>query len=83
MASATVDAAFVRPPLPVLDGVVLERIGVEPRVVALPRGHQLAGRASIEISEIDGTVQVSSDGAPPEWVKWWSVDPRPSGVPVR
>lgn len=83
VASATVDAAFVRPPLPVLDGVVLERIGVEPRVVALPRGHQLAGRASIEISEIDGTVQVSSDGAPLEWVKWWSVDPRPSGVPVR
>ncbi|MFC9907065.1 LysR substrate-binding domain-containing protein, partial [Rhodococcus sp. NPDC127593] len=25
---------------------------------------------------------VRSDGADPEWVRWWACDPRPSGRPV-
>ncbi|MGC0366014.1 DNA-binding transcriptional LysR family regulator [Rhodococcus sp. 27YEA15] len=82
VAGAMVDASFVRPPLPHLDGLVLERIGTEPRVAALPRGHRLADRDVISIDELDGEIQVASDSAPAEWVKWWSVDPRPSGVPV-
>lgn len=83
VASGKVDAAFVRPPLPPVEGLALELIGEEPRVVVLPRGHRLAEKTSIAIAELDTEVHVRSEAFGEEWLRWWSVDPRPSGMPVR
>ena len=83
VASGSVDAAFVRPPMPLVDGLTLERIAVEPRVVMVHRGHRLAGRESISIEELDDDLHVSTDRAAPEWIAYWAVDPRPGGKRVR
>lgn len=83
VAAGAVDAAFVRPPVPLLDGLTLERVSVEPRVVMLHRGHRLAERESVSIDELDDDVHVSTDRAAAEWISYWAVDPRPSGRPVR
>lgn len=83
VASGEVDAAFVRPPMPLIDGLTLERVTVEPRVVMLHRGHRFAQRESVTIDELDDETHVSTDRAAPEWISYWAVDPRPSGRPVR
>lgn len=83
VASGAVDAALVRPPLPLLDGLTLERVAEEPRVVMVRRGHRFSGRDSVSVDEIDDEAHVSTDRAPAEWISYWAVDPRPSGRPVR
>lgn len=83
VASGAVDAAFVRPPLPPIDGLLLERVAVEPRVVMVHRGHRFSERESVSIDELDDEVHVSTDRAAAEWISYWAVDPRPSGKPVR
>lgn len=83
VARGHVDASFVRPPMPSVEGVRLEPIGTEPRVVALQRDHPLASRASVSIDELDDEVHVDTAGMPPVWRDWWSIDPRPSGARVR
>lgn len=80
--SGRVDAAFVRPLLPEREGLVLDRIGEEARAAVLPRGHRLWDRSSVEIADLDGEVHVRSDAGGQQWLRWWSVDPRPSGAPV-
>lgn len=83
VASGAVDAAFVRPPLPLLDGLTLERVAVEPRVVMVHRGHRFADREYVSIDELDDEMHVSTDRAAPEWISYWAVDPRPSRRPVK
>jgi DNA-binding transcriptional LysR family regulator len=79
----TVDAAFVRPPIADLSGLCLDLVFDEPRVVALTTAHRLAGRVEVGIDDLDGEVQVTDDEVEDAWLRWWSVDPRPSGAPVR
>ncbi|WP_158579919.1 LysR family transcriptional regulator [Geodermatophilus marinus] len=81
--SGRVDAAFARPPLPAADGVLVEPVLAEPRVAVVRAGHPLAGRASLRIADLAGVVQPWTDAAPPEWVRWWSVDPGPDGSRAR
>lgn len=83
VASGSVDAAFVRPPLPLLDGLTLERVVVEPRVVMVHRDHRFAARENVAIDELDDEVHVSTDRAAQEWISYWAVDPRPSGRAVK
>jgi DNA-binding transcriptional LysR family regulator len=78
-----VDAAFVRPPIADLSGLCLDLVFDEPRVVALTTAHRLAGRPEVGIDDLDGELQVTDDEVDEAWLRWWSVDPRPSGVPVR
>lgn len=79
----TVDAAFVRPPITDTTDLRFDVIFAEPRVAVLPAEHRLADRPYISINELDGEVQVNDDEVDPVWLRWWSADPRPSGVPVR
>jgi DNA-binding transcriptional LysR family regulator len=81
--AGTVDASLVRPPIADTDGLRLDVIRWEPRVVALPSGHQLATRAAVELADLDGEPHVTDDETDERWVRWWACDPRPSGVPVR
>ncbi len=83
VASGSVDACFIRPPLPEQEGLVFEPLAVEPRVATVHRGHRLAGRPSISISELDGEVHIDTEPeVPKSWIRWWAVDPRPSGARV-
>jgi DNA-binding transcriptional LysR family regulator len=51
LAGGSADVAFVRPPIST-PGLALETLFVEPLVVALPRGHRLAERAGVSVSEL-------------------------------
>ncbi|MBN9111911.1 MAG: LysR family transcriptional regulator [Pseudonocardia sp.] len=79
----TVDAALVRPPISDRSGLRFDLVRREPRVVALPVTHPLAGRDTVALAELDGEPHVTGDELDPAWVRWWACDPRPSGVPVR
>lgn len=83
VASGLVDASFVIPPIPMVDGLTLEPIGTEPRVVAVHREHALVGRVSVSINDLDDDEHVGADHMTEDWMNWWAVDPRPSGRPVR
>lgn len=83
VANGMVDASFVIPPIPLVDGLTLEPIGTEPRVVAVHREHPLVGRASVSINDLDDDEHVGADHMTSDWMNWWAVDPRPSGRPVR
>jgi len=78
-----VDASLVRPPFADMDGLRLDVVRLEPRVVALPSRHRLAARSVVELADLDGEPHVTDDEADEQWVRWWACDPRPSGVPVR
>jgi len=47
-----IDAAFVRPPLPVERGLTLELLEKEPLVVAVPSGHPFAHRPEIDLGSL-------------------------------
>lgn len=80
--AGTVDASLVRPPIVDADGLRLEVVRHEPRVVALPAVHPLATRTAVELADLDGEPHVTDDETDEQWVQWWACDPRPSGVPV-
>jgi DNA-binding transcriptional LysR family regulator len=48
------DAAFVRPPLPVQRGLALDLLEKEPLVAAVPSGHPLAGRPRVALGALAG-----------------------------
>lgn len=80
--AGTVDASLVRPPVADIDGLRLDVVRHEPRVVALPSHHRLATRTVVGLADLDGEPHVTDDETDQEWVRWWACDPRPSGVPV-
>ncbi|MEU6265181.1 LysR family transcriptional regulator [Saccharopolyspora shandongensis] len=78
-----VDASLMRPPVTDPTGLRFDVVHYEPRVVALPSTHRLAGREEVQLADLDGETHVTDDDADPTWVRWWACDPRPSEVPVR
>lgn len=80
--AGNVDASLVRPPFSHMDGLQLDVVRYEPRVVALSSRHPLAVRPAVELADLDGDPHVTDDEADEQWVRWWACDPRPSGVPV-
>ncbi len=81
--AGTVDASLVRPPIVDTDGLRLEMVRHETRVVALPAGHRLATRTAVRLDDLDDDPHVTDDETDERWVRWWACDPRPSGRPVR
>ncbi|GAF49400.1 LysR family transcriptional regulator [Rhodococcus wratislaviensis] len=80
--SGEVDGSILRPPMSDRSGLRLDVLCDEARVAVLPVGHPLAGRDYVDLGDLDDEPHVRSDGADPEWVRWWACDPRPSGRPV-
>jgi DNA-binding transcriptional LysR family regulator len=74
----SVDVAFVWLPND-LTGLHNEVVHTEPRVVAVPAGHRLAGRAGVSVLEVRDEPLMWTRRAPREWVDWWAVNPRPDG----
>ncbi len=56
-----------------------------PRVLAVPAGDPLAGRAEVPLAELPDLphVRLAPDLVPEHWVRWWAADPRPDGRAVR
>ncbi|MEJ2863737.1 LysR family transcriptional regulator [Actinomycetospora flava] len=81
--AGTVDASLVRPPVADAEGLRLELVRHEPRVVALSAGHRLAAHAAVTLADLDDDAHVTDDETDEQWVRWWACDPRPSGRPVR
>jgi len=77
-----VDVAFLWLPAD-LDGLHAEVVHTEPRVVGLPAGHRLAGRAGIGVLEVNDEPLMWTERAPRAWVDWWAVNPRPDGSAPR
>jgi DNA-binding transcriptional LysR family regulator len=74
-----VDAAVARLPFRT-DGLDVTILYDEPRVLAVPRDHRLAGKESVTLDDIaDEVLPQSLD---PEWNAFWRVDPRPGGQPA-
>jgi DNA-binding transcriptional LysR family regulator len=78
----SVDVAFVWLPND-LTGLHSEVVHTEPRVVAVPAGHRLAGRPGISVLEVGDEPLMWTRQAPREWVDWWAVNPRPDGSSPR
>ncbi len=75
-----VDAAIVRGPVPATNLRSL-RLLTEPRMVMLSGRHRLAGQPSVACEDLRDEVRVDTDGVPPDWRRWWSLDPRSDGTP--
>jgi DNA-binding transcriptional LysR family regulator len=74
-----VDAAVARLPFRA-EGLDVTVLYDEPRVLAIPRDHRLAGKESVTIDDIaDEPLPRSLD---PDWDAFWRVDPRPDGRPA-
>jgi len=78
----SVDVAFVWLPND-LTGLRSEVVHTEPRVVAVPAGHRLAGQSRVSVLEVGDEPIMWTQRAPREWVDWWAVNPRPDGSSPR
>jgi DNA-binding transcriptional LysR family regulator len=72
------DVAFVHLPVEE-EGLELVAVRAEPRLVALPADHRLAGRPELGIGELADLPVVRQRGAHPTWEAFHNVDPRPDG----
>ncbi|WP_432845652.1 LysR family transcriptional regulator [Amycolatopsis sp. CA-161197] len=67
----TTSLAFVRPPFR-SHGLRLLVLGTEPRVAGLPSRHRLAGRDSVDVTELLGDPVAVRRTTDPVWAKFWS-----------
>lgn len=81
--SGMVDASFIRPPVNAERDLRYDLIEEEERVVVVSAHHRLSSRRVIDLAELDDETVVHGGDDMHEWSRWWAVDPRPSGVPVR
>ncbi len=78
----SVDIAYVWLPA-AMQGLQMEIIATEPRLVAMPHHHPLAGRTSVQIMGLADEPLMWTKKAPKAWVDWWAVNPRPDGEEPR
>lgn len=71
--SEKVDAALIR--LPIQDGrLEFDVMFDEPRVAAVPANHEMADAQELRVSDlIEQPFAVAGDGAPSEWILYWSL----------
>lgn len=79
-----IDASFLRPPVGDPDGRIrLDPVLTEPRVALMPARHRLAAREQLRIADLRDLPHIAFAQVDPAWMRWWAVDPRPDGTPVR
>lgn len=78
-----VDVLIGRPPYHDERGISSLRIGTEARMVAVATNSPLALLQTVQIADLAGYPVVEMDGVHDLWNKWWAIDPRPDGTPVR
>jgi len=83
LASGDVDAALLRLPFPGQDEVRTEVLLTEPRWVALPVTHPLAGRDSVDFRELWDEPFVAAPEETGWWRDYWLATAERQGHPVR
>ncbi|SPM40375.1 LysR family transcriptional regulator [Mycobacterium numidiamassiliense] len=73
-----VDALVTRLPFPT-DQLHVTVLYAEPRVVAIPIDHRLAGRESVTLDDIADEPMPRLRHSDPAWSAFWRIDPRPDG----
>ncbi|MER7764161.1 LysR family transcriptional regulator [Streptomyces sp. NPDC097619] len=77
-----IDAVFLRPPVP--EGIELEQLATEPRVVCLAADDPLADLPHLTLAQLEDRPVVDVPAQVPRtWWNFWAVDPRPDGTRVR
>jgi len=83
LASGDVDVALLRLPFPGQDRVRTEVLFAEPRWVALPAGHPLAGRDQICFRDLWDEPFVAAPAETGWWRDWWLAAGEREGHPVK
>jgi DNA-binding transcriptional LysR family regulator len=83
LASGDADVALLRLPFPGQDGLRTELLFTEPRCVALPVTHPLAGRRHIDFRELWDEPFVAAPAETGWWRDWWLATGERDGHPVR
>ncbi|MCV7437717.1 LysR substrate-binding domain-containing protein [Mycobacterium seoulense] len=73
-----VDAVVTRLPFPT-DGLHVTVLYDEPRVLAVPIDHRLAGRDFVTLDDIADEPMPRVRNSDPAWSAYWRIDPRPDG----
>jgi DNA-binding transcriptional LysR family regulator len=73
-----VDAVVTRLPFPT-DQLRVTILYDEPRVLAIPVDHRLAGRESVTLDDIADEPMPRVRHSDPAWSAFWRIDPRPDG----
>lgn len=73
-----VDAVVTRLPFPT-EGLHVTILYDEPRVLAIPVDHRLAGRKSVTLDDIADEPMPRVRHSDPAWSAFWRIDPRPDG----
>jgi DNA-binding transcriptional LysR family regulator len=74
-----VDVVFAPSPIGSDEGVRIEPLWTEPRVLVVPVTHPFASRESISILETADEIFLGASGGAAAILDWWLVDPRPDG----
>lgn len=83
LAQAEVDAALLRLPFPGQDAFRTRELLTEPRWVALPAAHPLAGRERIAFAELWDEPFVAAPASTGVWRELWLASDERAGRPVR
>jgi DNA-binding transcriptional LysR family regulator len=83
LASGDADAALLRVPFPGEDSLHVQVLFDEPRWVALPAGHLLAGRDQVSFEDLWDEPFVTAPSETGWWRDWWLAADEREGHPVR
>lgn len=82
LVNGSVDVAFVRPPLLVLDWLNIETLFIEPRLLVTSTASELAGRPRVSVEEVASEAFVGRR-APEYWRDFWLATDSRGSHPVK